>query len=276
MELHNLIRDPDIPEIETQPSAVDLLIPGARGNLLSHLILPGGKGPYAMVLLAHGYPGCEENMDLAQALRRVGFAVLTYHYSGSWGSDGTFSFGNCLSDTETVLQYLLSHSDMLELDTDQFYMVGHSMGGFVTAQMLARHAEFRAGVLITPFDVGRLYLEGKHGDKGCWDNLLDVLACGEGWLKGATRETLTGELSLHAAQYQLASLVPELAEKPLLCIGATRDSDAPPATHCYPLCRAMEKIGADRFFYEEYGTDHTLATRRIALCRSVAEFLVKY
>jgi pimeloyl-ACP methyl ester carboxylesterase len=276
MEIHNLLRDPDIPEIETQPSAVDLLIPGPRGNLFSHLLLPGGKEPYATVLLAHGYPGCEENMDLAQALRRVGFAVLTYHYSGSWGCDGTFSFGNCLSDTESVLQYLLANSDSLGIDTTRLYMVGHSMGSFVSAHMLARHGELRAGVLITPFDPGHLYLVGKHEDKTCWDNLQDVLACGEGWLRGATRESLTRELGLHANDYQLASLAPELAEKPVLCIGATRDGDAPPVHHCYPLCHAMEKIGADRFFYEEFATDHSLATRRIALCLTVAEFLLKY
>lgn len=276
MELRNLTRDPDIPEYEMQPGAVDTLIAGARGNLFSHFLTPGGKAPYPTVLLSHGYPGCEENHDLAQALRRAGWAVMTYHYSGSWGSDGNFSFSSCLADTDTVLAHLLSHSEELGIDTTRLYMVGHSMGGFVAAHMLALHKELRAGVLITPFDPGGLYQEGKRGDKTCWNHLQAVLACGEGWLRGVTVQGLLGELNLHAEDYRLDALVPELMETPLLCIGATRDSDAPPAINCYPLCRAMERAGAASFFYEEYATDHTLASRRIALCRAVAEFLAAH
>ena len=52
-----------------------ILIPGRRGRLLSVLYTAGGEGPHPTVLLLHGIPGCERNLDLAQALRRAGRSV---------------------------------------------------------------------------------------------------------------------------------------------------------------------------------------------------------
>lgn len=68
------------------------VLQGKRGRLLVTIYRAGGAGLHPTVLLSHGFPGIEKNFDLAQALRRIGFHVVLYHYSGSWGSDG----GVCL------------------------------------------------------------------------------------------------------------------------------------------------------------------------------------
>ena len=73
-----------------RPDLHGILIPGRRGRLLSVLYTAAGEGLHPTVLLLHGIPGWERNLDLAQALRRVGFCVATFHYSGSWGADGEF------------------------------------------------------------------------------------------------------------------------------------------------------------------------------------------
>ena len=77
-----------------RPDIHGILIPGRRGRLLSTLYTAGGDGPHPTVLLLHGIPGCERNFDLAQALRRAGFHVMTFHYSGSGGSDAAYSLKN--------------------------------------------------------------------------------------------------------------------------------------------------------------------------------------
>ena len=51
--------------------------------------LPSGEGPHPCVLLLHGFPGNEKNLDLAQTLRRAGCAVVQFHYRGCWASDET-------------------------------------------------------------------------------------------------------------------------------------------------------------------------------------------
>jgi pimeloyl-ACP methyl ester carboxylesterase len=57
-----------------------------------------------MVLL-HGLPGNERNLDLAQAVRRAGWTVVTFNYRGSWGSPGHYSFAGDLKDTVGVPNY---------------------------------------------------------------------------------------------------------------------------------------------------------------------------
>ncbi|MCC8162556.1 MAG: alanine:cation symporter family protein [Lachnospiraceae bacterium] len=52
--------------------------------------------------------GQERNVDLATTLLRMGFHSLLFSYRGCWGSEGRFSFGGCIEDTETVLDYILS------------------------------------------------------------------------------------------------------------------------------------------------------------------------
>lgn len=47
------------------------------------MYMAAGAGPHPTVLLLHGLPGNEQNVDLAQSIRRAGWNVLTLHYRGS-------------------------------------------------------------------------------------------------------------------------------------------------------------------------------------------------
>ena len=42
-----------------------------------------GQGPHPTIVLLHGFPGNEKNLDLAQSLRRAGYNVLFFHYRGA-------------------------------------------------------------------------------------------------------------------------------------------------------------------------------------------------
>jgi pimeloyl-ACP methyl ester carboxylesterase len=138
-----------------RPDIHGTLIPGRRGRLLSVLYTAGGAGPHPVVLLFHGIPGCERNFDLAHFLRRAGFHVLVFHYSGSWGSDGDYSLTHDLEDANTALDWLLA-DEAHGIDKHRIYAVGHSLGGFVCAHLTACRTEIRAGVLLMPCDIGRL------------------------------------------------------------------------------------------------------------------------
>ena len=84
------------------------------GALLNgRALLAQGKGPHPTILLLHGMPGNELNMDVAQAARRAGWNVFTFHYRGSWGSGGEFSFSNAVADTAAFTE--------VSLDTDHSY-----------------------------------------------------------------------------------------------------------------------------------------------------------
>lgn len=92
---------------ETLPHA----IPSGNVNLNAILYTAAGSGPHPTVLLLHGLPGNEQNIDLAQAVRRLGWNVLTIHYRGSWGGPGIFSFEHCLEDAAAALDWIRDRAE---------------------------------------------------------------------------------------------------------------------------------------------------------------------
>ena len=104
----------------------------ANGQRMSGLIYQAaGKGVHPTALLLHGYPGNEKNLDVAQALRSKGWNVVFFHYRGSWGSEGEFSFINAEQDVQTVLAYISDSKNAakLRIDRQLISLIGHSMGG---------------------------------------------------------------------------------------------------------------------------------------------------
>ena len=61
-----------------------------------------GAEPKPTLLLLHGFPGGELNLDIAQAARRAGWNAVYFHYRGSWGSPGDFSFTHVVEDAQSV------------------------------------------------------------------------------------------------------------------------------------------------------------------------------
>src|SRR5271170_4218023 len=77
------------------PAAMDSFQIPSHGALLNALVyVAAGVGPHPAVVLLHGFPGNERNLDLAQDIRRAGWDVLYFDYRGSWGSPGDFSFSH--------------------------------------------------------------------------------------------------------------------------------------------------------------------------------------
>src|ERR671911_674101 len=86
--------------METDPTASTpaVTFDSAGAALPGVMHLPAGPGPHPAVVLLHGFPGNERNFDLAQDLRRAGYAALIFHYRGSWGAAGDWSWRNALAD----------------------------------------------------------------------------------------------------------------------------------------------------------------------------------
>lgn len=255
----------------SRPDIHGILIPGRRGRLLSVLYTAAGEGAHPTVLLLHGIPGCERNFDLAQALRRAGFHVMTFHYSGNWGSDGDYSLAHDLEDANTVLDYLLA-DETYGVDKNRIYAVGHSLGGFVCGQLTARRKEIQGGVLLMPCDIGRLPQIAAE-DERAYRIILEVLEDSAQWLNGVTGEGLWREAETHAKTFRLESTAAQLAKKPLMCVGGDLDIYTPPAYHCEPLERAIRAEGGTLLRSVRYPTDHFFADFRLTAAEAITEFL---
>lgn len=146
------------------PASLEVLhIPSGGIEINGVAYVAAGSGPHPLLVLCHGLPGNEKNLDLAQAVRRAGWTVVTFNYRGSWGSPGSFRFSHNLEDGRAVLSYLREPAVAKRIRSDpaRIVMAGHSMGGWVTALTSAGDAGLKGTILISAANMGV-----RHGPGG--------------------------------------------------------------------------------------------------------------
>ena len=81
----------DPPADKTNPAIMDAFTLPSHGSQINVIAyVASGAGPHPVVVMLHGFPGNERNLDVAQATRRAGYTVLVSSYRGAWGSQGAF------------------------------------------------------------------------------------------------------------------------------------------------------------------------------------------
>ena len=268
----------DPPRHPTHPARNrQLLVPSHGVGMNALFFLAAGEGPKPTMLLLHGLPGNERNLDLAQAVRRSGWNVLTFTYRGAWGSPGTFSIAGAIADAGAALDFLRTPEAIAAYDIDPGRIVigGHSMGGYAAAAQAAREALARpayplAGViLLDAWDIGREAAAVKAGGAQGREQFIagfDDIGHSLGPVKAPD---LADELIRHGERWTLAALAPALAAKPVLTIYATHGGAAENRAFADTLKR---RPGA-RVEARELNTDHSFADSRLALAAAVVRWL---
>ena len=125
--------DPVVRDRSAPPSMDELAFESGGSRINGFIYLAQGKAPHPTVVLLHGYPGNERNLDLAQAIRRAGMNVLFFDYRGSWGSGGEFTFANAQEDVATAVGWLRRPelAARYHVDPARIALVGHSMGAWL-------------------------------------------------------------------------------------------------------------------------------------------------
>jgi uncharacterized protein len=257
------------------PAAMETFQIPSHGAMLNALAyIAEGAGPHPVVLLLHGFPGNEKNLDLAQAIRRDGWNVVYFDYRGSWGSPGDFSFTHSIEDTQSAIAYLrdTAHAKKLRSDPKYIVLIGHSMGGFMARYVGAQDPEVKAVGLISAADMGVDKVQSlKPGqEKEATAHLATHLAAeGMAPLAGCTPESLAKEVVANAAAWNTLNLAPKLASRPVLVI--TSDDGLAPSNDAF--VEALHKAGATDITTVHLTTDHSYSDQRIALQRAVLEAL---
>jgi pimeloyl-ACP methyl ester carboxylesterase len=148
----DFLEDPSSTDPAFPPQMHPLFI---EERLLGLVYLADGRGPHKTLVLLHGFPGNEKNLDLAHMLRRAGFNVLIFHYSGSWGSRGNYSFGQAYRDLEAVRRALKEEPFTLNhrIDREKVYLAGHSVGGFLTLLAARNGMDFHGFAALAPYNL---------------------------------------------------------------------------------------------------------------------------
>lgn len=262
-----VIADPS-PDAAYPAGMSAFVIPVQDGAMNAVMYTASGSGTHPTLLLLHGFPGNEQNLDLAQAARRAGWNVLTLHYRGSWGSPGRFSFGNASQDAFAAVQYLQQPATVarFRIDTSAIVVAGHSMGGFMAADAAAAEPRVAGLFLIDPWDPSQTAaaLATPQGEAAWKAEVAGDLPP----LAGATYESLTAEIKEDTAKFDLGRRLAGYGRRPLSIVGAERGIGdqarraAADAQGANPDARLSI-----------WPTDHSFSDKRIALADALVRFL---
>lgn len=264
--------DPETVDWSHPPALIPVQVPSRGAKLLGRLLVANGPGPHATVLLLHGFPGNEVNFDLAHAIRRAGWNVLTFHYRGSWGSPGDYRFRHAVEDATAAVEWLrLSEAARSSrVDPGHIAVVGHSMGGFVALAVAARDPELLGAASLAGFDFGTV-AERARDPVGSRE-LAAAFADGLAPLEGVDAPALVAELAEYGDGWSLVRLASRFRGRPVALVAGTRDRVAPPAVHYRPLVEAYAEHGA-LLTTAVLPADHGFSSTRLALADLVIRWL---
>jgi pimeloyl-ACP methyl ester carboxylesterase len=248
-----------------------LLIPSGGMGMNALLMRASGKSPKPTLLLLHGLPGNEQNLDLAQAVRRAGWNVLTMHYRGSWGSPGQFSIDGAIQDAEAAMAFLLKSENAAKYNIDPHRVViaGHSMGGLAAALYASAHPDVAGLVLIDMWNAGADGKDLLAHPETLAALLLDLDDDLGNSLVGTDPARLAEEIKHHAGAWDVTMHAPALAIPPTLVIGATRGGGAASKALADAI-RAQRKRNLTAISLD---SDHAFSDRRIAVSSAVVRWL---
>jgi pimeloyl-ACP methyl ester carboxylesterase len=255
----------DPPHDAAHPARMEVLhIPSGGVAINGVAYVAAGAGPHPVVVLCHGLPGNEKNLDLAQAMRRAGWTVVTFNYRGSWGSPGSYRFANDLEDVDAVLAWLRAPANAatLGLDLKRMVLMGHSLGGWATALTAAHDKGLIGAALISPGDMGLLgklpraiAIKAVAGD-------METLA-------NTSPAAMVDELSAHADAWDFVKAAPRLTATPLLVVTSDDGLSAP----ANALVAGAKAAGNLHVATVHVTTDHSYSDARVRLEAEILRWL---
>ena len=251
------------------PSKEELSFTSGGARLNGFMYVAQGSGPHPTVILLHGYPGVERNLDLAQAIRRAGMNVLFFDYRGSWGSGGTFSFSNAQEDVASAIRYVRSAevAQRLRVDPRRVALIGHSMGGWLAFLGAAADPSISCVGGIETADM--TYIGGMKPSREADSTALayaNWLTAPGGPLRGSG-DSLIASRRANAAQWTLPHHAAALSQRTMLLLDNVHN------TPHQSLVSALRQAGARHLTEAVWKTDHNFSDRRIELAHVVIGWL---
>lgn len=237
------------------------LLPGVDGvtfrshgsRLLGTFYRGGGSGPRPTVVLLHGTPGIEKHLDVAYRLRDLGWNCLCFHFRGSWGSEGSFSFTNLVDDAREALEWALDHP---AVDRNAVAMIGGAMGEHAALLLAANDERIRAVASMCPIIDANAFRLSQH--------MADEFAP---LLKDVAPPDLMEQWN---DVVSLAGKVNGLKGRPVLLVTTDADELLPPA-HYEPFVRELPHVQ----WVRTENADHAFSSCRPWLVDTVTGWVTK-
>ena len=153
----------------------------------------------------------------------------------------------------------------LSVDVSRIAICGHSMGGWVTAQTLAREPNVLGAIIISPGDFGAIGLRAQQNR----DAVVASMNENRESLAGVTGESMTDELMAHGKDWSFKTLAPQLIHRKLLVLYSNDSVKAA----SQELIKDVRAAGGTTIAENYVVTDHSWSDHRIALESLVIDWL---
>lgn len=247
---------------DSPASFIELQIPSAGSLMQGFMLKANGSTPHPTLILLHGFPGNERNLDLAQAVRAHGWNVIYFNYRGSWGSQGEFSFRHCVEDVKNVVDYFKQNAAKFQVDTKRIALFGHSMGGFVCLKALEEIPDIQKGFALSAWDI---YADTSMAAKANKLQMAEKEADDYFVLNKKSGKALFAAVLQEADFHNLLNSAKPLANKQIVMLDEHDGNKA--------LAAAIQKANQNYFSYDVWKTDHSFTNKRISLINRVIAFL---
>ena len=263
MELF-LLKDGN-PEAVEPAHGTYLVLESHGSRIFGRLLLPDffdKESRCPVVLMLHGHPGGDKNLDIGEALRANGFAVAVVSYRGVWGSHGDYLLSHNIEDVISTVDYLRQNAATYRLDPEKVFLFGHSMGGFSALNAMARGLKVSGAVLMAPYDAGYKYLY----DRSNFDGVM--ASKNRGYFHLSSENALEEDAAQNAESWNFRNLLPKLDKTISYCfIDGTKDTTS---EHMGPVAEEMQQSGF-RVDYHLLEDGHMFPLHRATIARIALE-----
>ncbi len=258
---------------EHPPAIEELTLTSAGKRLPGHIYIANGPGPHPTVVLLHGFPGNEKNLDIAQALRRTGFNVLFFHYRGAWGAEGSYRITRQPDDVAAVLAYLRQpeNAQRLRVDPNRLSLLGHSLGGWTALASGSRDKALVCVGAMAPVNLG-LWKAGVAENDA---NAQRLLAYADSLFMLADFDASVMRLEMDATSLEVLDTTgfgPALKGKSVLLVTGDSDPVTPADTMTIPVSEAYTESGGVKLRTLVISGDHSFSWSRVELARIIIDW----
>lgn len=248
-------QDPDFPAFNEE-----LIFEIDGHKVAGYAMIANGAGPKETVILVHGYPGNDNNFDIATAIRRSGKNVIHFNYRGAWGNEGTYLYSNSLKDIDGVIDFLSQkeQTEKLRIQTDNFTLLGRSYGGGVALIQGSLNTQVRKIIAISSVNYGAIMERYKTlADLGGFKRYMEKQFMIETDIDAFLQEMLNNKKVFNIATYK-----EKLKRKKVLIIEDTDKNDI--------WINKLEGVEVTKM-----DTDHGFIDKRIELTNLIIDWLHK-
>ena len=253
-------------DMTSPASSTELFIPSGNSKIAGLIYIANGLQKHPTLLLLHGYPGNERNLDIAQVVRSRGWNVIYFDYRGSWGSQGKFSFKNCVEDVVNVVSFCNKYQDSLKIDTSNIVLFGHSMGGWVCLKALQELPTIKKGFVLSTWDIAKDF-KNVSNEKEMLSIANDPNIAGKYFVLNTSLKDLYTPVLQDKTYFNLLNDAKSLGDKQIIMIDEHEKNSQ--------LAEKIKEYNKLYFDYSVWQTDHSFTNKRASLINQVLAFIEK-